>query len=348
MTGESKLKNYVCTVPFKYLELHRDSVYCCCPSWLPNKVGTIENLDKISESEELKKVQNSILDGSYKYCSKTQCPYLSELIIKGTLTKGFVKKEHFKYDDQKFLPTNLNFNFDRSCNLSCPSCRNFLIMADGKEIEIIDDTITKITELYGGSIKMLYLSGSADPFASKSFRKFLLNFDIEKFPNINHIHLHTNGLLLNEKMWKNLSHIHKYIKSIEISIDSATENTYNVLRRGGNWDTLIQNLKFIATTNIKNKNVSFVVQDTNYQEMEDFYILMSKIFNNQINIFYNKIVNWGTFTEGEYKIKKIWDDSHPEYILFVNELKKIINHSNVTHNMFDILEKEKLKSKILI
>jgi hypothetical protein len=91
-----------------------------------------------------------------------------------------------------------------------------------------------------------------------------------------------------------------------------------------------------------------VVQDTNYQEMEDFYILMSKIFNNQINIFYNKIVNWGTFTEGEYKIKKIWDDSHPEYILFVNELKKIINHSNVTHNMFDILEKEKLKSKILI
>ena len=52
---------------------------------------------------------------------------------------------------------------------------------------------------------MIYLSGTADPFASKSFRKFLINFDKKKFPNVNHIHLHTNGLLLTKSMWEQLS-----------------------------------------------------------------------------------------------------------------------------------------------
>ena len=125
MKNENVLEKYICTTPFTYLEAHKDSVYSCCPSWLPNKLSTLENIETVWESEELKKIQDSIIDGSYKYCSKILCPYLSELIDNNSIPNGFIEKKHFNREKYKKGPTNINFAFDRSCNLSCPSCRNF-------------------------------------------------------------------------------------------------------------------------------------------------------------------------------------------------------------------------------
>ena len=339
MKYEHLLNKSICTTPFVYLEVHKDGVYSCCPSWLPNKISSLEDVDKSWESEELKKVQESILDGSYKYCSKTQCPYLSELFMTGNRPKGFIDKSNFNINNYKTGPTNINFAFDRSCNLTCPSCRNLAIMADGTELEFIDNTINKIVDIYGKNMTMLYLSGTADPFASKSIRKLLLNFDRKKFPKVNHIHLHTNALLLNEKMWNSLSHIHDLIKTIEISIDAANEETYKIVRRGGDWQTLLKNLDFISTIKLNNKIVSFVIQDTNYIEMEDFYILMNKIFKNNIHVFFNKITNWGTYTPAEFAIKQIWNESHPEFQMFLHHLNKINKKHKCIHNMHDIIDK---------
>jgi MoaA/NifB/PqqE/SkfB family radical SAM enzyme len=337
--NEDILKKYVCTTPFTYLELHKHGVYSCCPSWLPNKVGSLENINDIWGSKELTEVQESIIDGTYKFCSKTQCPYLAQLITEGVKHPVFTEKNRFNLNEFKNGPTNVNFAFDRSCNLSCPSCRNFAIMANGEEIEFIDETIDKITDKFGPSIKMIYLSGTSDPFASKSFRKFLTNFDKTKFPNVNHIHLHTNGLLLNQKMWDNLSNIHDIINTLEVSIDASTKETYEIVRRGGDWDILMKNLDFISTLKLDKKNISFVVQDTNYKEMEAFYIMITKKFNKRINVFFNKITNWGTYTDGEFLIKQIWNENHPEFNLFLKELNKINKRYNCTHNMHDIVEK---------
>ncbi len=344
---EEILKKYVCTTPFVYLEAHKNGVYSCCPSWLPDRISSLDDIETAWESETLKNIQKSIIDGSYKYCSKTQCPYLSNLINNKQIPQGFISKENFKYEKYKKGPTNINFAFDRSCNLSCPSCRSVAIMADGSELEFIDNTINKIVNVYGKNIKMLYLSGSADPFASKSIRKLLLNFDKKKFPNVNQIHLHTNGLLLNEKMWNSLSHIHDLIKTIEISIDAANEETYKIVRRGGDWDMLIENLNFISKCeSIKKVRTSFVVQDTNYKEMESFYKLMKHILKEKVEIYFNKITNWGTYSDGEFLIKQIWSESHPEFQEFLNEINKVCFNDMCIHNMYDIIDKHKLIKKL--
>jgi MoaA/NifB/PqqE/SkfB family radical SAM enzyme len=196
---------------------------------------------------------------------------------------------------------------------------------------------------------MLYLSGSADPFASKSIRKFLLNLDLSKFPSLNHIHLHTNGLLLTEEIWNRLKHLHHLIKTVEVSVDAATKETYELIRRGGTWEILLNNLKFISTLNLKDVRTSFVVQDTNYLEMSAFYSLMMSIFNSKVDVYFNKITNWGTYTEGEFKIKQIWNETHPEFNLFLIQLHKMNKKFRCIHNMYDIMEKHlpnKLESLI--
>lgn len=344
--NEDIIKKYVCSVPFTYIEAHKHGVFSCCPSWLPNKISDLEDIESVWESPELKKIQESLIDGSYKYCSKTDCPYLSKLISNQSVPNTFVQKKYFKASSYKLGPTNINFAFDRSCNLSCPSCRNVAIMANGEELEFIDKTIVKIQSKYGEHLKMLYLSGSADPFASKSIRKFLLNFDREKFPKLKSIHLHTNGLLLNEEMWTKLSHIHDLIKTIEISVDAATKETYEIVRRGGNWDVILENLKFISTIKLNDKRVSFVVQDTNYMEMEDFYNLIMNIFNNDVDVYFNKITNWGTFSDSEFKLKQIWSNNHPEFLFFLHQLNKIKSKNRCIHNMYDIIDNTSPKKKI--
>mgnify|MGYP000329895973 FL=1 len=69
------LKNYTCSVPFTSLEIHNNVCFVCCPSWLPNKVELRKiSLKDVYNSEPIIDIRNSILDGSFKYCSKELCP----------------------------------------------------------------------------------------------------------------------------------------------------------------------------------------------------------------------------------------------------------------------------------
>jgi MoaA/NifB/PqqE/SkfB family radical SAM enzyme len=328
------------------MEAHRNGVYSCCPSWLPNRLSSLEEIETAWETEEYKKIKNSIINGTYEFCSETQCPYLMELLTVGKKHTCFIEKSQFNEDNYKY-PTNINIAFDRSCNLSCPSCRTDKIMSNENDIVFIDNMIEQISDKFGKHLTLLYLSGSADPFASKSIRKFLLNFDKQKFEKLKRIHLHTNGLLLTEKIWNDLSHIHDIIKTLEISIDSSTKEVYEIIRRDGNWETLLKNLEFISKIKMGNKRVSFVVQDSNYFQMEDFYNLMMKIFNNKVDVFFNKIQNWGTYSNAEFKLKQIWSEEHPEFEKFLEHLKKIHLKFRCIHNMHEIVDKHIVTKKLL-
>jgi len=328
--------DYICSNPFNYLEIHDREVFGCCPSWLTIPYGKTNNLKDIWNGEIIKLVRESILDGSYKYCSKTECPYLSQFINEGN-TISFVNRSVVNFNS--IGPSSINIAFDRSCNLSCPSCRKDVFMPTNSDVESIEKKMNDVIEVFGKSIHLLYLSGSADPFASTTIRNLLLNFDRTKFPNITNIHLHTNGLLLTEEMWNKLSHIHDLIRTIEISVDAASKYTYEKIRRGGKWEILLKNLQFISTLKLSDVRLSFVVQDTNYMEMEDFNNLVFKIFKHKATTYFNKITNLNTYTELEFEKKQIWNESHPDFDKFLIQLSKINKVYKCRHNMYDIIEK---------
>ena len=336
------LNNYVCTVPFSYLEIHKNDCFCCCPSWVPEKFGTTDDLENVWNSDMANKIRKSVLDGTYKYCDKINCPNLSQLIHTEIASNLFIKKEFFTESEG---PTRLNLSFDRSCNLSCSSCRKDIIMANSDELKENKIIIDNISNTFGKTVTSIYISGAADPFASKTFRDFLINFDSNLFPKLREIHIHTNGLLLDKNMWNQLVNVHKYIRTIEISIDAATEETYKIVR-GGNWQKLLENIYFISNIRTISKKIfSFVVQDTNYKEMKLFYDLISNLpFNpkNNFNVYFGKILNWETYTNDEFLTKQIWNENHPEFDNFIKEFKEVGILYNSTNNMYNIIEKFKL------
>jgi MoaA/NifB/PqqE/SkfB family radical SAM enzyme len=144
-------------------------------------------------------------------------------------------------------------------------------------------------------------------------------------------------------MWEEMKNIHPYVKTCEISIDAARKETYeNVTRLGGNWDKLISNLKFISTIkSLTSVKCSFVVQQSNYTEMTKFLELIHGIFGKKTKVFFGKITNWGTFNEGQYKLLKVWDDTHPEFNLFLEEFKKVALNPFVFHNMYELIDTKK-------
>jgi hypothetical protein len=132
--------------------------------------------------------------------------------------------------------------------------------------------------------------------------------------------------------------VHPFVKSCEISVDAACKDTYeNKTRLGGKWEDIINNLNYIATLPfLQDVVLSFVVQYDNYKEMAAFYELGEKIFgetNKNWRIFFNRVVNWGTFTADEFKEVDICNPDHPEYVLLMDEYSKLTNFDRVSHNM---------------
>jgi MoaA/NifB/PqqE/SkfB family radical SAM enzyme len=136
-----------------------------------------------------------------------------------------------------------------------------------------------------------------------------------------------------------------YIKTIEISIDAATKDTYeNKTRLNGNWDRLINNLKFLSTQGhiIEEFVCSMVVSKQNYKEMYDFYELISNIFKNSnfkwgISINYRQIVDWGTYSAEDLKELQIFNEDHTLFNEFLQELNKIHNRKYVNHNFHHLI-----------
>ena len=336
------LNNKFCGRPWEFLEIHDDGglkVYNCCPNWVNhNDLGKMNydtNFENVWNGERSKEFRKSILDGSFRFCNKVECPMIQngslpnkEDILTGKYGdsyKRIVEEDIIISENANFI----NLCYDVSCNLKCPSCRpNFWFL--NEKINLIDYTQKKQFQVK--LLEYLYkctrpitinITGSGDPFASKLFWEFLQSIDGSLNKNIE-ITLQTNGVLFTEENWNKLEKLHNNVIKTVISLDAGTKNTYNYTRRGGDWNKLMKNLEFVSTLYSKNKlqyvRLDCVVQNKNYKEINQF-ISIAKKYN--FYCYLSRIVNWGrgTYTDEQFKEHNIFDINHPNHQDFI----KVIN-----------------------
>ncbi len=72
-----------CPRPFDTVLIDKQgSCYACeCQAWLPQSIGNLNSseLVDIIKSTMLTQIQDSIADGSYRYCNNNQCMYLMDM-----------------------------------------------------------------------------------------------------------------------------------------------------------------------------------------------------------------------------------------------------------------------------
>jgi len=168
------------------------------------------------------------------------------------------------------------------------------------------------------------ITGSGDPFGSNHFRNIIKRINRSEYPRLK-IDLHTNGQLFDERAWVDLG-MAGLVADTQISIDAASSETYRIVRRGGDFDRLVRNLKFIRKLRqdgeITSLSMSFVVQALNFREMPDFVSLARE--HGADCVSFAAMRNWGTFSEQEFERESVCNPRHPEHAEFLGILQNPI------------------------
>jgi len=192
--------------------------------------------------------------GKFTWCSVDRCG-----ILKGD------KVRHTYY---------VSINIDDSCNLACPSCRKSRIYRTaGDDFSSRYNLVVRLLDLinnFDSKIEIM-MSGNGDPFASLIYRPLLLGMEPKKNINIRFL---TNGLLLKKLMPK--MKVKESIRHLDISIDAGDRETYEKVRLGGKWETLIENLDYVKHNMDCEITLKFVLQKDNMASLENFVSLVER------------------------------------------------------------------------
>lgn len=350
-----------CANPFRWFEVTgwyepKGDVFMCCPTWLEKPIGNLQqqSVAEVWNGEAAQEIRRSILDGSFRYCNESRCPFLQ------TVSGPVQKIEDVDDDDLKMVvdeqltllpygPREINCSYDKSCNLSCPTCRTQVIVESRHKRQILQIQDRIHNEALQDA-HLLYITGSGDPFGSPFFRKWLQSMQKEDLPNLKTLRLHTNAQLWTPKMWDTIAaDIQALVKIVEISIDAASPETYAINRRGGTFENLLQNLEFISELRrngpLEKVTISMVVQENNFKEMPDF-VQLGKRFGLDV-VYFSQLVNWGTFSPEEFTQRAIHLSAHPRHAQFRNLLLRPIFDDPVVYlgNLTAIRERVQAESK---
>lgn len=323
-----ELKGKICGAPFEQLDVLERSTHLCCASWLQASAGDLSTTawEDVWNSASAQSIRRSIYDGSYRYCNKTACPRIQANVldkVEDLAIRSEVWRERLESQRTVLMagPERVNLAYDRTCNLSCPSCRSEAFAADAPtraRYEAMQNE--QILPLLHGA-KTVMVTGSGDPFASKNFRRLIEQLGPEDYPDLR-FQIMTNAMLLTPREWARFPSLHRRVGLLKVSIDAARGATHERLRRGARWDVMMQNMRFagelLADGLISRYELVFTVQDDNFHEMAEACDLAREVGASCIWFF--RITNWGTFSAEEYRKKAVFLPSHPEHADFLKEL----------------------------
>jgi glycosyltransferase involved in cell wall biosynthesis/wyosine [tRNA(Phe)-imidazoG37] synthetase (radical SAM superfamily) len=328
----NELKGRYCSFPFESFEIKpAGETAFCCTGWLPTTIGNLFTAGKMNEvwnSEVARDIRKTIIDGSYRYCRKIHCPVINGA-LRSMLTENLPVELWEEQDGHLSVsPKLFALHYDRSCNLSCPSCRREKYVAAGTEAE----RIMRITK--GMIVPLLHtaervsLCGDGEALVSPAFRWLLSQLASVENPTMV-VELQTNGQLFTEREWSRINGLSRLQFVVSVSIDASEAGTYSQLRRGGDFNRLLQNLEFLRCLrdedSIKCLRFRCVVQEENVDQLESF-ILMAKRYhadNVHLQMFHDIVCS-----PEELSRKRVHDPSHPRHQDFLKNLSNALSHND--------------------
>lgn len=318
-----------CQTIFNHMELNQSGeIQCCCVPFVVGWIGCVEDegIEDIWTGIIHKLMCLAINNRTYSFCNSELCPVFIGRTSQGKLD---LEREYLKMEP---YPRNLLVNFEDSCNLMCESCRNKVKIAQGKEYEKNMRYASLLIEEMLPKVEFIIMAGTGEVFVGKGYEKM---YTSDAMNDIKWIRLLTNGTLFNEHNWKKFSKNKKGKIILTVSIDAATKETYEQLRRNGNFDVLKKNMEFASRLR-KNGDLAyfrlnFVVQKKNYKEMPLFVQWGRQLGVDEV--FFTKILNYGTYTQDEFREISMME---PDGMTPKKELEEILDLPIMNDEIVDL------------
>jgi MoaA/NifB/PqqE/SkfB family radical SAM enzyme len=283
-----------------------------------------DSVDDVINNLNRRRIQDDMRAGEFTFCND-QCPQLNTLLSGGTNFWDIIPIRDLD-DKLQHETMNVGFSYDLSCNLQCPSCRNQLIVwrpddindVNGQRIRQIHVKVKDLVKrlVLEHPLVNLNITGSGDAFASPLYWDYLVELASEPVPPNLRITLKTNGVMMTEENWNAIKPLWPIISYIEVSVDAATEDTYKIVRKNGNFKKLQKNLEVLdklifnkCFPNLTNWQTNFIVQRDNYFELKPF-VEWQLQFDSKPLIWTNLIAQWYHMDDVSFNKMAIWKDGH--------------------------------------
>lgn len=336
-----------CKLPFTLLNVFSRSInqpltfsLCQCRGWMPMAFPE----DFSWNNQDAQELRLTILNGSFHYCNELRCPFLANNILP--------RREDVNDDYLREIITNnitnlpkgpeeLTLGYDTTCNLSCPSCRDKVHVADPQTTQFLNKTMDRKLPSLLADVNTLCLSQTGEALASPHYRRLLRSITPSKYPNLK-IKLMSNLKLISQQTWAELGPTADNIKTLLLSIDGATPSTLEKLRRGLTWERMTEALAFARelrkSSKINHISVMFVIQKDNFRELPLMLELCSRYCVDHLSVA--RISSHGTYTHEQFRNIDVGDPSNP----FYSEYHAIIEQFQMLHKQMEENRKEILKS----
>lgn len=286
-----------CELPFRWATFGKEGVLnlCCCANMV---VGNIlhQDIANVWKSAAAVIIRLSMINQTYSFCESEMCQLypLSHL-------ENDSEPSPKAYDRETFVnPKILVLDSSDACNLYCETCRTCVRPENQLQKFRRMQIMRRVIPSFDYADKILF-AGDGEILISESYQYILNNMK----------ELHHNGLIWDIVSNGNLMAKDRidYILAmggedtrICVSVDAANKETYQIIRRGGNWERLMKNLLYIGQQREKGNlaifRLNFVVQSKNVREMGEFVELARRLNANEV--WFTEIRNWGTYNNEDF------------------------------------------------
>ena len=266
---------------------------CICARYLKLPIGNIltQTPDAMWRSNAAKIFRLSIINHAYCFCHMEYCALPKNTEAAATYTaKDLVASDSLD---------RVEFAFDDTCNLSCPSCRpeRRVLGASHRALrEAIADRLLASPLIQSADSALC--CGGGEVFASPTYKRLVYRQDA---PKRRLGIIQTNLQLFSLEKFEQLKS-HFEIIHFTVSVDGVSKDVYERLRRGASWEKLCENMEVLASLRRKGQ-VSFirmttVVQRENYKEIPEIVSFAKHYAVDELSLA--KVMNWGTYSEKEF------------------------------------------------
>lgn len=272
--GRGQRRRLKCHLPWSMaVVVDGFTVYpCCCPGWL--KGGQIkgntsdESLAEIWNGSGYQEMRAQFLAGDYETaCREDICPMLTGESRMAEPPAAAIRAINEGKTNLDFGPAALQHDIDKGCNLECVMCRDFKILPDAGNIDQAIADMHCAIEM--GGLESVSFSGAGEVFVMAKVIR-LLESDTFSSRGIT-VNITTNLTHFNDRLWQRIRH--NRFGVFAVSVDGCTPEIYEKVRIGARWETVRQNLAFLASLRredqIQHLTWNFTVQRGNVSDVGD-------------------------------------------------------------------------------
>ena len=207
-------------------------------------------------------------------CREDVCPYLLGSQLPDRPPTNVIRSIIGEDQLVDYSPEILTHDIDLGCNLECVMCRNSKVTINKSNVRNSTNQIDTLAK--AGGLRKIITSGAGEALL---FTDFVALLATRTFSDRNiEVHLNSNLTTFNEKMWDSIKH-NKL--SFIASVDGATKETYEKIRKGARWSDVYKGLELIAkkynSGELEKLIVSYVIMGANKKDISGIIDICQKL-----------------------------------------------------------------------